>query len=293
MNKVVFKSKLIYEPKKILMIIINRINHYFAEKNRKNFPQIATFSFDHISLRINLEGRYEIDSLNIINEFIIDYLKVNKKGIALDIGANIGNHAIFFSEIFDKVYAFEPNPKAFKLLEINSFDYNIIPKNFGISDVNSKQNFKINSNIGGSHIIKNMRGRKDSNIIQIDVKKLDGLRELSKETISLIKIDIEGHEINALNGGKKLILKSRPIILFEQTKNEISDKSSKVINLLRDWNYEFYIVEESYNFGENIFYKFLSVLFKMIFGSRKVIKFTNNFKSINYDMIIASPKKLD
>ena len=42
------------------------------------------------------------------------------------------------------------------------------------------------------------------------VKKLDGLRELSKETISLIKIDIEGHEINALNGGKKLILKSRP-----------------------------------------------------------------------------------
>ena len=67
MNKVVFKSKLIYEPKKILMIIINRINHYFAEKNRKNFPQIATFSFDHISLRINLEGRYEIDSLNIIN----------------------------------------------------------------------------------------------------------------------------------------------------------------------------------------------------------------------------------
>jgi len=179
------------------------------------------------------------------------------------------------------------------LAEINSFDYNIIPKNFGISDVNSKQNFKINSNIGGSHIIKNMRGRKDSNIIQIDVKKLDGLRELSKETISLIKIDIEGHEINALNGGKKLILKSRPIILFEQTKNEISDKSSKVINLLRDWNYEFYIVEESYNFGENIFYKFLSELFKMIFGSRKVIKFTNNFKSINYDMIIASPKKLD
>lgn len=293
MNKVVFKSKVIYEPKKILMIIINRINHYFAEKNKKNFPQIATFSFDHISLRINLEGRYEIDSLNIINEFIIDYLKVNKKGIALDIGANIGNHAIFFSEIFDKVYAFEPNPKVFKLLEINSFDYNIIPKNFGISDVNCKQNFKINSNIGGSHIIKNMRGRKDSNIIQIDVKKLDGLRELSKETISLIKIDIEGHEINALNGGKKLILKSRPIILFEQTKNEISDKSSKVINLLRDWNYEFYIVEESYNFGENIFYKFLSELFKMIFGSRKVIKFTNNFKSINYDMIIASPKKLD
>ena len=80
MNKVVFKSKVIYEPKKILMIIINRINHYFAEKNKKNFPQIATFSFDHISLRINLEGRYEIIKYN---KQIIDY-PVNKKGI-LDI----------------------------------------------------------------------------------------------------------------------------------------------------------------------------------------------------------------
>ena len=47
--------------------------------------------------------------------------------------------------------------------------------------MNSKQNFKINSNIGGSHIIKNMRGRKDSNIIQIDVKKLDGLRNFLRK----------------------------------------------------------------------------------------------------------------
>ena len=37
----------------------------------------------------------------------------------LDIGANIGNHTAFFAEFANCVFAFEPHPKNFKLLDIN------------------------------------------------------------------------------------------------------------------------------------------------------------------------------
>ena len=40
-------------------------------------------------------------------------------GIAIDVGANIGNHSIFFSKFFKKVYSFEPQESVFKLLENN------------------------------------------------------------------------------------------------------------------------------------------------------------------------------
>ena len=53
----------------------------------------------------------------------------------LDIGANIGNHSLFFSNYFAKCISFEPNPRTFSVLEINSrLVENIIPMNIGLSD---------------------------------------------------------------------------------------------------------------------------------------------------------------
>ena len=43
-------------------------------------------------------------------------------GTVLDIGANIGNHSLFFSNYFYKVLSFEPHPKIFKVLAINTED---------------------------------------------------------------------------------------------------------------------------------------------------------------------------
>ena len=40
-------------------------------------------------------------------------------GLLLDLGANIGNHTVFFSRYFQHIYAFEPNPFVYRILKAN------------------------------------------------------------------------------------------------------------------------------------------------------------------------------
>jgi predicted RNA methylase len=42
-----------------------------------------------------------------------------KRDVALDVGANIGNHSAYLAKFCKKVLAIEPNPESFRLLEIN------------------------------------------------------------------------------------------------------------------------------------------------------------------------------
>ena len=143
------------------------------------------------------------------------------KETAVDIGANIGNHSIFLSNFFKKVYAFEPNPITFDVLSINSkyknLAQNIYPLNIGLSDENTQLPFVINpNNIGGSKIMSKNDNLKIKDKTNVNVKKADELEILENEKISLIKIDVEGHEINALKGAEKIIKSNKPVILFEQ-----------------------------------------------------------------------------
>ena len=58
------RKKLIkFKPFKILKILLNKINHKIAKNNFLNNPQLVILAFDHIGLKINLEGRYEKDLL--------------------------------------------------------------------------------------------------------------------------------------------------------------------------------------------------------------------------------------
>ena len=99
---------------------------------------------------------------------------------------------------------------------------NIGSKKIIILNSDTIENYSMNSDMGGSFV--NISFKEMDEVIKEIIYQEISTKKYSfsdSKTISLIKIDIEGHEINALNGGKKLILKSRPIILFEQTKRTI------------------------------------------------------------------------
>ena len=154
---------------------------------------------------MNLEGRYENSPLLLVEEFIEKKLANSRDKIALDIGANIGNHSIFFAKKFKQVYAFEPNPITSEVLKINSAyaaeHKNVIPVNFGLSDTEDSLPFYINpSNIGGSGIIEGNNPHINDSIV-IDVKTLDKFNELKDVSVALIKIDVEGHELKLMLKG--------------------------------------------------------------------------------------------
>src|SRR3989338_8106599 len=74
-------------------------------KNRRGYPAFWTMPYDPICREILFNGYYE-------KELLMGMCKLveNKSGTVLDIGANIGNHTVFFSREFENVISFEPTP---------------------------------------------------------------------------------------------------------------------------------------------------------------------------------------
>lgn len=288
----IIKTPIVYQPTQILKRILNRINKSIAKKNIIRNFQLVIFSFDHIGLSINLDGRYENSQLTLLEQFIKKKMLNSHKETALDIGANIGNHSVFFSNFFKSVHSFEPNPITYDVLSINSKytapKKNITPHNIGLSDRDTKLPFIINpNNIGGSKIISLETNSKNYEKINIKVKRADEIKNLLKENISLIKIDIEGHEINALKGAEEIIKLNKPVILFEQGAEDIIDSSSEVIEYLSKLNYSFYTMKERFYFGESFIFRLLTTLLRSIFGEQLSFIRTFHFDKRFYDMILA------
>jgi FkbM family methyltransferase len=289
---IAFRGTRTYRPWYLLRIILNQINHKIARRNIQRFPQLAIFSFDNIGLTINLEGRYERDILDALSRFLTQHLHIDTDTAVLDVGANIGNHSVFFSEIFSKVYAFEPNPQAYYLLQYNSAGSNIVPLNYGLSSENSTVNFSINPiNLGGSKVIDGCSspGTPSLNTIDIEVRRLDDNLQIKNQVVSLIKIDVEGHELQVLEGAAEFIRASQPVIVFEQSQDAICEGTSDTIDFLRDRNYRFFTIQSNFYLGQGLAAMTISLLLRLIFGFRKQFVPTNHFKRKFYEMIIAVP----
>ncbi len=246
-----FKSKKRFRPFLALEITLNAINHCVARRNSRTSRQIAILSFDHIGIVINQFGAYEKSLMDDVMAFLIKN-KLLKKGTFIDIGANIGCHSINFSKISEEVLAFEPIPITYELLKVNTscFD-NIHCKKLAISSKKSTAIMSINkANMGGSRISSKERGS-----FEVKTDTIDCLLKDYKKSLSLIKIDTEGHEIEVLRGSKEMIKKNMPVILLEQDSKEINNGSSESIDFLKSLGYSFYDPKLNFDFRPGIIKK--------------------------------------
>ena len=121
-----------------------------------NATQIDTcFAHDTISRKIMLDGVFEKNELLALKKFLSD--ENITCDTCLDIGANIGNHSLFFADLFSKVISFEPNERPFKLLKFNSsLVENIQAFNLGLSTKNMELPVKLRPlNSGSAKICDN------------------------------------------------------------------------------------------------------------------------------------------
>ncbi len=193
---------------------------------------------DYIGNQIIAYNLYEKRELMALIHFLTPIKSFLKEGIGLDVGANIGNHSAFLAPYLQEVHAFEPNPSAFRLLELNTQNIsNIKAHNFGLSKSKVATTLYVDSqNVGGSSTIK---GRGFSNEeIEILLVPLDSL-ELYNSKLQIIKIDVEGCEYEVLLGAHKTIQRSMPIILLEQFPSDFDSSNQNCISLLSDFGYEF------------------------------------------------------
>ena len=274
----------------VLILSVEQYLNYLSTKHLKNHRyQLAIFAFDYIGHKINLDGVYELNDLDVFKKWMLERGLLN--GSMIDVGANIGNHSLYFSKFFHKIYSFEPNPRTFALLQINaSLAQNVVCYNFGLSDRAGLAELHTSpSNSGTARIVS---GRVD-NSQTIELRTLDSIAELGECDVRLIKIDVEGHELSVLTGAKRLIQKCRPIIIFEQNVTEFRHGSSDSIELLKELGYRRFATVERYpNISISVptFVRVpLTALVRLLFGYKSRVTPTVSFKPKFYSFVVAIP----
>jgi FkbM family methyltransferase len=169
------------------------------------------------------------------------YSFMREDGVFLDIGANIGIHALYTAASFknSKTICFEPHPTIYRELrrniQLNPRLDNIWATDVALGDRCGKSKFymQLDScyNRGLSSLQCNYDLVEGVREVEVEVTTLDNyLDEASKENVSIIKMDTQGSEYEVICGAIETIEKSKPIIIFEF----VSDYSSEPETLIRN-----------------------------------------------------------
>ena len=166
---------------------------------------------------------YEIELLEAI-------LKKNIKGVYLDIGANIGNHTLFFAKVCPstKVYSIEPLNDTYtslkKNIQLNNLESKVKTINLAMSDKIEQLGFVIpNHNSVGTAMMTEGTG--------ISASTIDHTFDLIDD-ISIIKIDVEEFEVKVIDGAIDTLKKHHPLLVIEiKTKEKLKQIDDRLFPL--------------------------------------------------------------
>lgn len=249
---------------------------------RGDYPAFWTMPHDTICREILLNGYYEKELLMGMSKLV-----QNKSGTVLDIGANIGNHTVFFSRVFEKVISFEPVPRNCWVLKANLHlnqinNVHLVEK--GLGNANEKLFFRNDPENTNDRLSRNNPSETPGEN-RVDV--VIGDEELGRlnftSPILMIKIDVEGLEPEVIMGLKKTIAFHKPIVYWEAFNKDTVDQSR---GLLEKLGYENFYHLTTNRFSNKFMNKLMNSLGRNAY--LKPLDQCTTFDGMN----VASPKKL-
>lgn len=172
-------------------------------------------------LRFNLHpGEYIDGDIYVEGIYELYYLRHIARnyggGTLLDVGANIGNHALYLADAFDAVHCFEPDPAIADRLAANAA-LNAIPLHIhrvGLGAVDAELPFypTEEGNLGTGSFAP----RFGDAVTTLPVRNGDTyLAAAAIRDVSFIKIDVEGFELQVIEGLRHTIERDLPTIVLE------------------------------------------------------------------------------
>jgi FkbM family methyltransferase len=220
---------------------------HVALADTRHGPLFVLKSDNTIGRSLLAYGEWTEDEIRVLRRLL------RHQDCIVDIGANIGSHTVAFAKAVAPggcVMAFEPHPRVFHLLSANTtinglnnvrlypaacaaepgslwfpeLDYNVETNfgAFGVGDVRGIQ----------QSIDQGSRQRVGQ---QVPIVTLDDVYDLP--ALRLLKIDVEGGEIDVLKGAEKTIRRLRPALYVE---NENPDRSERLLRAIADLGYAAY-----------------------------------------------------
>ncbi len=216
-----------------------------------SFTCNAWWSGDESAVRVRLEGHDANDKIAYVIRTRKTFWEIDQLeyiamvgpsgGIYLDVGSNIGNHAVFFGRFCaDHVVAIEPNPRLHPILRRN-IDANdlggrttVVP--VGISDTDVVGAMALRDehggNIGASHIVPGQAAAAAGE--RVELRRLDDLMaelapSLPSLPVTFLKIDVEGMEMGVLRSAPTLLREYQPQIFIELITDDALEEATSVL----------------------------------------------------------------
>jgi FkbM family methyltransferase len=145
----------------------------------------------------------------------------------VDVGANLGNYSARMSELVGdrgRVFSFEPVPETFELLTANMARLplrNLTLLNLAASDERAVRGMAVPRMSDGAenrymaHLTEDLDAGLAVACLPVDALDLP-------RRVSLIKIDVEGHELAALRGMRRLLERDRPVLIVEGRSDDVA-----------------------------------------------------------------------
>jgi FkbM family methyltransferase len=173
--------------------------------------------------------------------------------LAVDVGANIGQMTSALAARVGgggRVIAFEPHPELFSHLSENVEKWNKAPgtgaielRNLGASSSEGTAELAMSAGFEWNRGTASMAAQPDDGamkVVQVPVRRLDD--ELSSDTVGVMKLDVEGYELEVLRGAERLLAEGRiRDIVFE----DFGEQPTPVTRLLEDAGYTVFGIDQA------------------------------------------------
>lgn len=194
---------------------------------------------------------------------LLKYLKADKSWIVIDVGANIGQTLLKLKSINNEIryYGFEPNPACVNyltsLIAKNRFiNTSLFPVGiYNKTDLLTFYHYTDSETDPSASIIPDYRAEEaiiNTQIVPVfEINSITPIRELKQ--INLIKIDVEGAELEVLFSCEEIIKKHSPLIIIEilpvyTTDNLVrKDRLGKIEEFVKRINYNIFLIRKGRN----------------------------------------------
>ncbi|MDH5480450.1 MAG: FkbM family methyltransferase [Nitrosomonas sp.] len=173
-----------------------------------------TLSSDDDYLQAN--AIFEPDTVDILSKLI------NNQMVIVDVGANIGMTTILFSNLGKMVHSFEASPTTYSLLKKNIESNQLENTKLNCVGLGSKEfeteiTFATANRSGGFVSNQTSASVEGHTVESVKISRGDDyfLNESNPIAFDFIKIDVEGFELDVLNGLRKSIYKYKPSAFIE------------------------------------------------------------------------------
>ena len=220
----------------IICDIFYNVHRWFMFLNTKNKKVVKKVNDSFMELNLNDKGiSRDLYLYGIREKVATEKMKeiLNKDDIVLEIGSNIGYYVLLESKRVSKIYAVEPVPNNFKMLEKNILLNNlknVETYNISIGDKNGISSIYI-SDKSNLHSFVSCVGNKK---VDVEMKTLDSFIS-DKEFPTVLRMDVEGYEYEILKSSKKFLekMKKGSWIFIEIHKFQ-SRRAKEVFDIIKD-----------------------------------------------------------